>query len=95
MDDSGKAVWLVDPGINGVHNTRPDGTEVRKFDAPKATLVSYIIKGILDRELPWELILFGAMIALADGDLPACRRWPSRWACTCRSPPPRRSSSAA
>ncbi len=65
VDDSGKAVWLVDPGINGVHNTRPDGTTVRKFDAPKATLVSYIIKGILDRELPWELIMFGAMIALA------------------------------
>jgi uncharacterized oligopeptide transporter (OPT) family protein len=37
---------------------------VRKFDAPKATLVSYIIKGILDRELPWELILFGAMISV-------------------------------
>jgi OPT oligopeptide transporter protein len=65
VDDSGKAVWLVDPGINGVHSTRPDGTEVRKFDAPKATLVSYIIKGILDRELPWELIIFGAMLALA------------------------------
>jgi hypothetical protein len=64
VDDSGKAVWLVDPGINGVHDKRPDGTEVRKFDAPKATLVSYIIKGILDRELPWDLILFGAMIAL-------------------------------
>jgi putative OPT family oligopeptide transporter len=64
VNDNGQAVWLVDPGINGVHNTRPDGTEVRKFDAPKATLVSYIIKGILDRELPWDLILFGAMIAL-------------------------------
>jgi putative OPT family oligopeptide transporter len=64
VDDAGRAVWLVDPGINGVHSTRPDGTEVRKFDAPKATLVSYIIKGILDRELPWDLILFGAMIAL-------------------------------
>lgn len=64
VNDAGEAVWLVDPGINGVHHTRPDGTEVRKFDAPKATLVSYIIKGILDRELPWELILFGAAIAL-------------------------------
>ena len=64
VDDSGRAVWLVDPGINGVHDVRPDGTEVRKFDAPKATLMSYIIKGILDRELPWELILFGAMIAI-------------------------------
>jgi putative OPT family oligopeptide transporter len=64
VDDAGKAVWLADPGINGTHTTRPDGTEVRKFDAPKATLVSYIIKGILDRELPWDLILFGAAIAL-------------------------------
>jgi hypothetical protein len=37
---------------------------VRKFDAPKATLMSYIIKGILDRRLPWALVLFGVMIAL-------------------------------
>ncbi len=64
VDDSGRAVWLVDPGINGTHATRPDGSEVRKFDAPKATLVSYIIKGILDRELPWELVMFGVMIAV-------------------------------
>src|SRR6478752_5560317 len=64
VDDSGRAVWLVDPGINGTHPMRPDGTEVRKFDAPKATLVSYIIKGILDRQLPWDLILFGVMIAV-------------------------------
>ncbi len=64
VDDSGRAVWLVDPGINGVHDVRPDGTPVRKFDAPKATLVAYIIKGILDRELPWELILFGVMISV-------------------------------
>jgi uncharacterized oligopeptide transporter (OPT) family protein len=27
-------------------------------------LVSYIIKGILDRRLPWELVILGAMIAL-------------------------------
>ena len=64
VDDAGTAVWLVDPGINGTHDTRPDGTTVRKFDAPKATLVSYIIKGILDRELPWELVIFGATISL-------------------------------
>ena len=64
VDDSGQAVWLVDPGINGSHDTRPDGSQVRKFDAPKATLVSYIIKGILDRQLPWELVIFGAMISV-------------------------------
>jgi len=64
VDDSGKAVYLVDPGINGSHTTRPDGTEVRKYDAPKAVLMSYIIKGILDQQLPWALVIFGVIIAL-------------------------------
>ncbi len=60
----GVPVYLVDPGINGIHDARPDGTEVDKFDAPKATLMSYIIKGILNRELPWGLVLLGVMIAV-------------------------------
>jgi hypothetical protein len=64
VDEGGRAVWLVDPGINGLYTKRADGTEVRKFDAPKATLMSYIIKGILDRRLPWGLVLFGVMIAI-------------------------------
>lgn len=64
VDDGGAAVYFVDPGINGTHPERPDGTTVRKFDAPKATLMSYIIKGILDSKLPWELVLFGVMIAV-------------------------------
>lgn len=64
VDDAGHAVWLVDPGINGKYNKRPDGSEVRKYDAPKALLMSYIIKGILDQKLPWALVMFGVMIAL-------------------------------
>ena len=52
VDENGAAVWFVDPGINGAYSKRPDGTEVHKFDAPKATLMSYIIKGILDRKEP-------------------------------------------
>ena len=43
---------------------RPDGSTVEKFDAPKATLMSYIIKGILNRQLPWDLVLLGVMIAI-------------------------------
>jgi uncharacterized oligopeptide transporter (OPT) family protein len=31
---------------------------------PKAMLMSYIIKGILDRKLPWGMVLFGVMIAI-------------------------------
>jgi len=60
----GSLAWLVDPGINGQYHTRPDGTEVKKFDAPKAVLMSYIIKGILDHQLPWTLVLFGVMVAV-------------------------------
>ena len=58
-------MFLVDPGINGTHRHTPDGLRnVAKFDAPKATLMSYIIKGILNRQLPWGLVLLGVMIAL-------------------------------
>lgn len=64
VDDAGAAVWFVDPGINGAYNQRPDGTTVQKFAAPQARLVSYIIKGILDQQLPWALVLLGMMIAL-------------------------------
>jgi len=52
VNDQGAAVYLSDPGINGIHRTRPDGSAVTKYDAPKATLMSYIIKVILNRQLP-------------------------------------------
>lgn len=64
VDEGGRAIYLVDPGINGEHEKRPDGSKVKKFDAPKATLMSYIIKGILNRELPWPLVILGVMIAV-------------------------------
>ena len=64
VNDQGVPVYKVDPGINGKEKTRPDGSQVDKFKAPKATLMSYIIKGILDRRLPWGLVLLGVMIAI-------------------------------
>jgi putative OPT family oligopeptide transporter len=65
VDAAGTPVYLADPGINGVHKYDPrTGREVTKFDAPKATLMSYIIKGILNRQLPWGLVLLGVMISL-------------------------------
>jgi putative OPT family oligopeptide transporter len=63
VDDQGKVVYFVDPGINGTAKERPDGSTVTKFDAPKATLVSYIIEGILSQQLPWGLVIFGMMLA--------------------------------
>jgi hypothetical protein len=64
VDATGTPVYLVDPGINGTHPVRPDGTKVNKFAAPKATLMSYIIKGILNRQLPWTLVILGGAISV-------------------------------
>ncbi len=64
VDAQGVPVYYVDPGINGTHRVRPDGSSVTKYDAPKATLMSYIIKGILNQQLPWALVLLGVMIAV-------------------------------
>lgn len=64
VNDQGVPVYLVDPGINGAEKVRPDGSSVPKFDAPKAVLVSYIIKGILNHKLPWALVLLGVMITV-------------------------------
>jgi putative OPT family oligopeptide transporter len=64
VDDAGNPVYYVDRGINGSIRELPNGQEIPKFDAPKATLMSYIIKGILGGRLPWALVLLGAMIAI-------------------------------
>lgn len=66
LDDAGKPVYLVDPGINGILTEDDDGKDVKasKFDAPKTVLMQLIIDGILDRRLPWGLVLIGALIAL-------------------------------
>jgi putative OPT family oligopeptide transporter len=64
VDDAGNPVYFIDPGINGTVTKLPNGEPVRKFDAPKATLMSYIIKGILGGDLPWGLVLLGVMIAV-------------------------------
>jgi putative OPT family oligopeptide transporter len=65
VDSNGTPQFLVDPGINGTHKFLANGKPApKKFDAPKATLMSYIIKGILNRQLPWGLVLLGVMISL-------------------------------
>jgi len=65
VDSTGTPQFLVDPGINGTHKFLANGKPaMKKFDAPKATLMSYIIKGILNHKLPWGLVLLGVMIAL-------------------------------
>jgi uncharacterized oligopeptide transporter (OPT) family protein len=64
VDSTGRLVYFVDPAINGIYKNLPNGEKLTKFDAPKATLMSYIIKGILGGKLPWGLVLLGAFIAI-------------------------------
>jgi putative OPT family oligopeptide transporter len=65
VNEQGVPVYLADPGINGIYDRVPgSNATVAKFTAPKATLMSYIIKGILSRELPWGLVLLGVMITV-------------------------------
>jgi uncharacterized oligopeptide transporter (OPT) family protein len=64
VNDEGRIVYLVDPGINGNINKRDDGSSVTKYEAPKARLMSLIIDGILTQKLPWGLVLLGVALAL-------------------------------
>lgn len=64
VNDQGQPMYLVDPAINGVIQTDENGNKLTRYDAPKATLMSYIIKGVLGQDLPWGLVLIGAMIAI-------------------------------
>jgi hypothetical protein len=65
VNEQGQPVYLADPGINGIYDKVPgSNATVAKFTAPKATLMSYIIKGILSRELPWGLVLLGVFITI-------------------------------
>lgn len=64
VNTQGQPVYLVDPAINGVVKEDEQGNKLTRYDAPKATLMSYIIKGVLGQDLPWGLVLLGMMIAV-------------------------------
>ncbi len=65
VNDEGKICYLVDPAIEGRVKERDDGAVVTaKFEAPKTRLMAIIIDGIMNRKLPWGLVLIGALIAI-------------------------------
>jgi hypothetical protein len=64
VDDTGQARFLVDPAIAGKVDVRDDGSKVTKYPAPQATLMAFIIDGIMTRKLPWGLVLLGVFIAI-------------------------------
>lgn len=56
--------YLVDPASNLASRLRVDGIGGKEFPAPQARLMSTVIDGLLNRTLPWDLILLGVAIAL-------------------------------
>ena len=64
VDDAGQIRYLEDPGINGSITKRDNGLPVRKYSAPKATLMALIIDGIMSQTLPWSLVLIGVFISI-------------------------------
>lgn len=64
IDADGKPAYLVDPAINGMLTKDDDNNDVKKYEAPKTVLMQLIIDGILDRRLPWGLVIIGVLISL-------------------------------
>lgn len=68
VDEQGELIYFVDPGINGQHRTRPDGSAVDKFYAPRATMIAGLISGLsggdsMSPENYLPLVIFGAAVA--------------------------------
>jgi hypothetical protein len=56
---------LEDPAVTGRLKKRDDGSDVKmKFPAPKTEVIGIIIKGVLNQELNWGLVLIGAMLSV-------------------------------
>jgi putative OPT family oligopeptide transporter len=66
VDEAGAVRYLVDPAINGNPEikSRDDGALVTRYKAPKATLMAFIIDGIMTQKLPWGLVLIGVFLAI-------------------------------
>jgi putative OPT family oligopeptide transporter len=61
----GTITYRCDPAVNGTLDQQDNGQKREtKYDAPKTELIALIIDGILDRNLPWNLVLLGVLIAI-------------------------------
>jgi putative OPT family oligopeptide transporter len=64
VDDQGQVRYLIDFGIGGRLTKTPAGTEIRKFNPPQPRLFATLIDGIMARQLPWGLVILGAVLAI-------------------------------
>jgi putative OPT family oligopeptide transporter len=64
VDESLDAREFIDPGIGGRMTKDDDGNEIKKFNPAQPQLFATLIQGIMARDLPWGLVIIGAMLAI-------------------------------
>ena len=64
VDESLEAREFVDPGIGGRMTTDENGAKIQKFNPAQPQLFATLIQGIMSRDLPWGLVIIGAMLAI-------------------------------
>ena len=63
-DESGQVRYNKDPGIGGRLTKTASGTPIQKFNPPQPRLFATLIEGIMSKELPWGLVILGAVLAI-------------------------------
>jgi putative OPT family oligopeptide transporter len=64
VDEAGRAHYLIDPGVGGRLDRTTSGRPIKKFNPPQPRLFATIIDGIMTGELPWGLVILGAVLAV-------------------------------
>jgi putative OPT family oligopeptide transporter len=64
VDETGTARYLKDPGVGGRLNYTTSGATIKKFNPPQPRLFATIIDGIMKGDLPWGLVILGAVLAI-------------------------------
>ncbi len=64
VDDTGVSKYLKDPGIGGRLTYSTSGLPLKKFNPPQPRLFATIIDGIMEQNLPWGLVILGAVLAI-------------------------------
>ncbi|OJW22638.1 MAG: oligopeptide transporter, OPT family [Planctomycetales bacterium 71-10] len=64
VDEANKPAWLIDPGIGGRLDYTTSGAAIKKFNPAQPRLFATIIDGIMSGDLPWGLVILGAVLAI-------------------------------
>ncbi|MFI5457994.1 MAG: OPT family oligopeptide transporter [Isosphaerales bacterium] len=64
VDESLQARELIDPGIGGRMLKDDSGASIQKFNPAQPRLFATLIEGIMSRDLPWGLVILGAVLAV-------------------------------